>query len=142
LAGSCRRAADAGFDAIELLVPSGEEVDAGELRRLLGDHGLRLSALGTGAGFLRHRLHLSSPDAQVRSAALTFAGCIVDQAGELGAPAIVGSLKGSIEPAVDRSTALNWLSDGLQGLADRAARVGVPLILEPLNRYESNYLNR
>ena len=60
----------------------------------------RLSALGTGAGFLRHRLHLSSPDAQVRSAALTFAGCIVDQAGELGAPAIVGSLKGSIEPAV------------------------------------------
>jgi sugar phosphate isomerase/epimerase len=142
LAGSCRRAAEAGFDAVELLVPSGESVDVGELRKLLDSHHLALSGLGTGAGFLRDRLHLVSPDPDIRRRALEFAATIIDRAGELGGFAIIGSLKGTIEKGVDREAAIGWLVDGLRSLAQRARTHGVPLILEPLNRYESNYINR
>lgn len=142
LAGSCRRAAEAGFDAVEILVPDAEAINVSTVRELLKTHGLRLSGLGTGAGFLTHRLHLASPDSDIRKRAISFATSIIDTAGDLGAFAIIGSLKGSVERGVDRKTAIDWLTDGLQNLADRAGRHGVPLILEPLNRYESNYINR
>ena len=141
-AAGCRRAAEAGFDAVELHVSSAEELDAPLLRRLLSEHKLSLSGLGTGAGFLAHRLHLASPDTSIRRRALDYAGAIVDRAGEFGAFAIIGSLKGSIEPGVERASALGWLHEGLHALAERAGQHGVPLILEPLNRYESNYINR
>lgn len=142
LADGCRRAAAEGFDAVEALVPSAEEFDAGLLRRLLSEHRLGLSGLGTGAGFLAHRLHLASPDATIRRRATDYAAAIVDRAGEFGAFAIIGSLKGSVEPGVKREDALKWLHEGLHELAERAGRHGVPLIVEPLNRYESNYINR
>jgi ABC-type branched-subunit amino acid transport system ATPase component len=41
----------------------------------------------------------------------------------------IGLLKGMVEPGVERSAALAWLSDGLEALGRRAARHGVPLIL-------------
>jgi sugar phosphate isomerase/epimerase len=37
---------------------------------------------------------------------------------------------------------LDWLAEGLAPLARHAADRGVPLILEPLNRYETRVLNR
>jgi sugar phosphate isomerase/epimerase len=142
LADGCRRAAQAGFDAVEVLVPSAEEFDAALLKRLLSEHNLDLSGLGTGAGFLTHRLHLASSDTSIRRRALDYAAAIVDRAGEFGAFAVIGSLKGLVEPGVERATVLDWLCEGLHALAERAARYGVPLIVEPLNRYESNYINR
>jgi sugar phosphate isomerase/epimerase len=142
LAESCRRAAEAGFDAVELLPSSADAIDPAQLRDLLTTHGLRLSGIGTGAGFLLHRLHLCSPDADCRRKAVEFAGGIVDLAGPLGGFAVIGSLKGCLEPGVELATALDWLREGLSILGARAERYGVPLIIEPLNRYESSFINR
>jgi sugar phosphate isomerase/epimerase len=142
LAESCRQATEAGFDAVELLVPDGNSIDTASLRKLLAEYHLGLSGLGTGAGFLVHQFHLSSPDPEKRRRAREYAAAIVDRAGEFGAFAILGSLKGSVEPGVSRQSATQWLGEGLGFLAARADRHGAALVLEPLNRYESNYLNR
>ena len=58
LAESCRRAAQSGFDAVELLAPSGKELQPAIIRPLLKSHDLVLSGVGTGAGFLKHGLPL------------------------------------------------------------------------------------
>ena len=58
-----------------------------------------------------------------------------------GAPAVVGSMQGRIEEDVSREQALGWLAEAVEQLAPRAAARGVPLLIEPLNRYESNVLN-
>ena len=39
-------------------------------------------------------------------------------------------------------SALTWLAEALTDLGAHAARHGVPLLYEPLNRYETNLLNR
>jgi len=141
LAASLRQARASGFRAIEIFPRSAEELDEATLRRGLDRHGLRLAALGTGAGFLTRRLHLLDPDAGRRAEAMRFISAIIDRAGSFGAPAIIGSMKGSLAPGMRRAEAEARLAEGLAELARRAERHGTTLLLEPLNRYETNFVH-
>ena len=140
LPGACKLAKEIGFDGIEIFAPSADAVDEKTLRTLLADHGLALAAMGTGAGWVKHRLSLTSPDASVRAAARYFIRAIIDRAGPLGAPAIVGSMQGRWGDGVDRAAALKLLGDELTELAEHAEQYPVPLLYEPLNRYETNLI--
>jgi sugar phosphate isomerase/epimerase len=141
LSDACRRAGELGFDGLEVFPRSAEEVDWKRLRLLLDEHQLKLAAVGTGAGWVVHKSRLTDPDAGVRERAKAFAGEIIDCAGQLGAPAIIGSMQGRCDASVDRQQALAWLGGALEELAERAARHNVPVLLEPLNRYETNVLS-
>ncbi len=144
LEAAVRTAAELGYDGVEVFPPSPSAADwpAAELTRLTGSHGVRLAAIGTGAGWVRHRVHLCHPDAAVRRAAEYFILGIVDLAGGAGAPAIIGSLQGSSGPDVPRGAALDHLAAALGRLAARARTHGQVLLYEPLNRYETNLFNR
>ena len=112
------------------------------LRKLLDDNGLALAAIGTGAGWVKHRLSLTSPDAGVRGQAKTFIRSIIDLAGPFGAPAIIGSMQGRHGDGVDRPTALaSARATHSRNLANTRQQYGVPLIYEPLNRYETNLID-
>jgi sugar phosphate isomerase/epimerase len=47
-----------------------------------------------------------------------------------------------VETGVERVQSLGWLAEGLSELGSNAAACGVNLIFEPLNRYETNLINR
>jgi sugar phosphate isomerase/epimerase len=142
LADACERAAALGFDAIEIFPPSATAIDRAELTALLAKWNLRVAAVGTGAGWVAHKLQLTHADATIRARAREFVRGIIDFAGGFGAPAIIGSMQGRWEGAVTREQALGWLAEALEDLAAHAATHGVPLIYEPLNRYETNLFNR
>lgn len=141
LAAGIRSAAELGFDAVEVFPPGPEVIDVEQLRMLLGEHRLALAAMGTGAGWVRQKLALTSGDAAIRQQAESFIGDIIDKAGALGAPAIIGSMQGRWGDGVSRDTAVAYLSESLSRLGERATRHGVPLLYEPLNRYETNLFN-
>ena len=138
LAAHCAKAAELGFEAVEVFAPSGDALK--QVKPLLAEHKLSLAAAGTGAGWVLHRLRLTDPDAGVRERARQFVGQIIDAAGNLGAPAIIGSMQGRYEGAVSRDQALGWLEEALNELGERAAGFKVPLLFEPLNRYETNMI--
>ena len=142
LAAGCAKAAEHGFDAVEIFPPSADALDAGQLKSLLAKYNLKIAAVGSGAGWVKHRLHLTDADAAVRRRAREFIATIIDFAGSFGAPAIIGSMQGRWGDGVTRAQALAWLAEALEELAPRAAVHGVPLLYEPLNRYETNLLNR
>jgi sugar phosphate isomerase/epimerase len=141
LPGSCRKAKELGFDAVEVFPSAPDAVDAAGLRTLLSDNGLSLAAVGTGAGWVRHKLHLCLPDAAARIKARSFIRSVVDLAGPLGAPAIIGSMQGRTVDGVDHATAMRYVAEALEDLGEHARQYGVPLIYEPLNRYETNLVN-
>jgi sugar phosphate isomerase/epimerase len=141
LPAACRQAAELGFDAVEVFPPGPDAVDAGELRKLLGDNGLSLAAVGTGAGWVKHKLTLTSPDPAVREKAAAFVRAVIDFAGPLGAPAIIGSMQGRWGDGVTKDAALGWLTDHVIELGEYAEQFDVPLLYEPLNRYETNLVN-
>jgi len=142
LAAGCAKAAEHGFDAVEIFPASAAELDAGQVKELLAKHNLQVAAIGSGAGWVKHKLLLTSPDSAVRRHAREFIAAIIDLAGSFSAPTIIGSMQGRWGDGVTRAQALAWLAEALEELAPRAARHGVPLLYEPLNRYESNLLNR
>jgi len=137
----CRAARACGFDAVEIFPGSAADLPAAEVGRVLAEQGLGLAAVGTGAGWVRHRLHFCHADPAVRERAIAFAGDIVAAAGRLGAPAIIGSMQGQATPEVPRPDALDLLAEALSQLGSRAEAHGQVLLYEPLNRYETNLFN-
>lgn len=143
LPASCRKASELGFDAVEIFPPGPDAVDPVNLRILLEGHGLALAAVGTGAGWVKHRLTLVHPESSVRDRARDFIRAIIDFAGPFQAPAIIGSMQGRSggDSGVDPSTAAGYLAEALEELGEYARNYGVPLVYEPLNRYETNMAN-
>ncbi len=141
LAVGCERAASLGFDAVEVFPRSSKELDVRLLQSLLTQHRLKLAAVGTGAGWVVHKLRLTDPSEATRRRAREFVAAIIDLASSFGAPAIIGSMQGRWEGSVSRDQALGWLAEAFEELAPRAQTHGVPLLVEPLNRYETNVLN-
>jgi sugar phosphate isomerase/epimerase len=141
LASACRKARELGFDAVEIFPSSADALNGDRLRTLLEDHGLALAAMGTGAGWVKGRLHLCLPDATARTRARAFIRSIIDLAGSVQAPAIIGSMQGRSGDAMDHATATGYLTEALDELGDYARQYQVPLIFEPLNRYETNMVN-
>ncbi len=140
LSDAFERAAQLGFDAVEIFAPGPDAVDPAELKKLVADSGLCVAAVGTGAGMVKHGLSLTSPDPSVRAKAQDFVRSMIDFGGPFGAPAIIGSMQGRFGGDVSHPQALAFLAESLEKLATNASTYNVPLLYEPLNRYETNLI--
>jgi sugar phosphate isomerase/epimerase len=141
LGEACRKAQQLGFDAVEMFPSAPDAVDPARLRILLNDHGLALAAVGTGAGWVKRKLTLTQSEASTRVKAREFIRDMIDFAAQFRAPAIIGSMQGRSGEGVELATARGYLADALELLGEHAKQYGVPLIFEPLNRYETNLSN-
>jgi sugar phosphate isomerase/epimerase len=141
LASSMAKAAELGFDAIELFTASADAIDPQQLQELLDRYHLKLAAVGTGAGKVLHGWTLTDPDAAIRQKAVSFISEMIGFGAKFGAPAIIGSMQGNIPPQGTAGQSLSWLAEGLDQLGELALSKNVFLIYEPLNRYETNLLN-
>ena len=117
-------AAAIGFDAVELFLPEPGFISVAEVKSLAAEHGLAIAAVGTGAGMLRHGLSITDADENLREAALDFVLAMIDFGGQLGAPAILGSMQGR--------GSIDLLASGLRLCGERAQKHSVPFIYEPL----------
>jgi sugar phosphate isomerase/epimerase len=139
---SIPKAAKIGFDAVELFTASADAVDPEQLEQLCDKNKIKIAAVGTGAGKVLYGLTLTSPDENVRQKAVAFISEMVTFGARFGAPAIIGSMQGNVEPGIERAQAEEWLAESLNELGSRAEDQGVRLIYEPLNRYETNMFNQ
>jgi sugar phosphate isomerase/epimerase len=141
LEASLRTAAELGYDAVELFPPEPDALDPVAVRKLLEQHRLAVSAVGSGAGWVRHKLSLTHPDAEHREKARGFVRSMIDFAAQLNAPVIIGSMQGRWGDGVSKDQALAFLKEGLAPLGEHARSRDQVLLYEPLNRYETNLIN-
>lgn len=138
---SCAKAAELGFDAVEIFPAQAWGFDVELLNTTLAQYKLGVAAMGTGAGWVKHKLLLTSPSAEVREQAVNFVAAMIDCAAEHNAPAIVGSMQGKVDPGRSRDEVMTFFREGIEVLASLAAKKDQILLIEPLNRYETNLLN-
>ncbi|MBM3471038.1 MAG: sugar phosphate isomerase/epimerase [Armatimonadetes bacterium] len=136
-AGVARLAA-LGFDGAELAIRDAAVVDAGRIEAVVRNANLAVPAIGTGQAFLRDGLSLSSADAGVRLAAATRLLGHVRLAARLDSLVIIGLIRGRAEGG-QAATASRFL-EGIGPVLDAAASAGVRLVIEPINRYETDFL--
>jgi len=137
----CQTAARLGYDAIELFAPGPDVVPVATLKELLRSNNIDIAAVGTGAGMVIHQLNLCDPDSGRRDQAKAFIQSMIQYGAQLGVPAIIGSMQGRWGGDISRDQAFDWLRSALNDLGEIAGNEGVPLIYEPLNRYETNMCN-
>ena len=142
------RAAALGFDGVELAVRDPREVDGARLRDHCARLGLPVVAIGTGQAYLHEGLALAAPEAGIRRAAserliqhIRLASILnaITGAPPAGVQVIVGLIRGRAGEA--RAQAETWLREGLRPIVDAAAEAGVGVVIEPVNRYETDFLN-
>lgn len=133
-------AAEVGFHGVELAIGDPKSLDAASLKRLLAARGLEVPALGTGAAYAEG-LSLSHPEAARREGAVSRLKAHVDLAAELGAHVIVGLIRGRAKDGLGRERATECIAAGMREVAGYAAARGVRLLLEPMNRFETDLVN-
>ena len=70
LGNACEEAAALGFDAVELFFQEPRSVNVAEVQAALAGHNLSAAAFGSGAGWVKHKLRLTDPDARMRRRAV------------------------------------------------------------------------
>jgi len=129
-----------GYDAVEIPVEGEDQFDVDRVRDLIEAHGLAVyvcAVIGPGRDLLL-------PDEYENG--MAYLRMCIDVARRLGAPTVAGPLYSAVgrcwqaTPA-ERANDVERLAGRLRVLGDYAAERGVALGLEPLNRFETSFLN-
>lgn len=142
LAEGLRAAADCGFDVVELSLRAVEDIDADWLATILNEYHLSLTAIATGQSCIHDCLCLCDPDPEVCAATVRRLMSIIQVATRFNAAVIVGSIRGRLSgTAEERSQQRAAATEAIHECARFAAAHEVTLLLEPINRYETNFVN-
>lgn len=129
-----------GYDGAELAVRDPALLDAAAVKPLLNGYGLAVPAIGTGQAWGEEGLSLTDVSAAVRRRAIERLQAHADLAAILRARVIIGLIRGKLRGDIAEQQRA-WAVAGLREVAAHAARRGVELVVEPINRYETNFLN-
>jgi 5-keto-L-gluconate epimerase len=129
-----------GYDGVELMLRDPAALDGPAIAQLVRAHGLTVAAFGTGQVAEEDKLSLLAPEASARAAAVERLQAVLRFAGPFGAPVVVGRFRGSVPRGVSREEGLDWLATGLTTAAATAREVGVPIVIEPQNRFNTNVI--
>jgi sugar phosphate isomerase/epimerase len=114
-------------------------LDWPHVRRTLADAGLQTPQVVTGELFGADGLRLVTPDLHLYQRALARTQAVIDLAGYLGAMVNIGRLRGRLE-GLTSANPWHEAVERLGVLAAYAEERGVRIALEPLNRYETDFI--
>lgn len=133
---------DWGFDSVEIVLEDSRNIDIGLIRKALDDNGLICGSVcaGMGAG---HDLRGSTVEQQ---RAVAFVRDVLDRMATLGCRVLAGPLYSAVgrAEAVERHVyQKQWetVVGHLRHLSEYAGERDVSLAIEPINRYETDFIN-
>ena len=133
-------AAALGYDGVELHLRRPTDVDQADLLKLLADSGLGVPTLGTGMAAGEDGLTFAHHDPAIRAEAVARIEEHIHLAASIGSAVTIGLIWGRMgADPVQRSERMKTALGCLAECCRTAESEGVTLLLEPLNRYESDY---
>jgi len=131
-----------GFETVEIPIEDPSHIDPAKVKAAADKNGLAIGSvcacMGPGRDF--------RGTAEDQKTAMTYCKAIIDQAAAMGCPSVIGpvySVVGkadAVEPA-QQKTEWALVVKNLKELCKHAESKGVQICVEPLNRFETDFLN-
>jgi D-psicose/D-tagatose/L-ribulose 3-epimerase len=136
------KVAEIGYDWIEIPLEGLDDIDYAEAAAVIKTHNLGISCTGA----LGPDRDLINPDPAIRENAKAYVRGAIDAAQQLGATNLVGPFYSAVgrtwqQSEAERQHDLELLVESLKELCAYATERGVVICLEPLNRFETSFLN-
>lgn len=130
-----------GFDSMEVHIRKPDMVDGPRLAEHCAGIGVEISSIGTGMAYGMEGLSITSVDTAVRKAAVQRLKDQLDLGAALKCPVIIGSMRGTIEKGRTFAQTDALMVESMKELADYAEQTATELVIEVIDRFETNYLN-
>jgi sugar phosphate isomerase/epimerase len=140
LAEKVGKAARLGFDGVELMVRDPAKLDWVSIKDTVGNAGLEIPQVVTGELFGADGLCLATADQALARRAMERLRGVMDMAAYLGAMVNIGRLRGRLSSLASEPDPWAFACRQLGSAVAYAAEKGVKITLEPINRYETDFV--
>jgi D-psicose/D-tagatose/L-ribulose 3-epimerase len=140
--GLVKKVREMGFDIIEICIEDPATIDVSRINEALKENDLKATICGA---FGPDR-DASSDDRNIRANAVKYLEACIDAARGLGAPFVAGPMYSAVGKTRllspdERAKQWSLAVETLKPVADYAGQRGVQLAIEPLNRFETDFIN-
>jgi D-psicose/D-tagatose/L-ribulose 3-epimerase len=140
--GLVKKVREIGFDIIEICIEDPATIDVSRISEALKENDLKATICGA---FGPDR-DASSEDRNIRANTISYLKACIDAAQELGSPFVAGPMysatgKTRLLSSDERAKQWSLAIETLKPVADYAGQRGVQLAIEPLNRFETDFIN-
>ncbi len=140
LVDGIKKAKALGYDGVEIAIRDPKMVNPKEIKGIATENKIDIVAIGTGQAYNQEGLYMTSPNEDIRKKTLERLTAQIEFASEFGAHLIIGLIRGSIRD-ISYEEGVELFIDGLEKLGKYAKEKGVKIVIEPINRYELNFIN-
>jgi len=139
---SIKKAHTLGYDGVELALLDSSQIDVSQVDALCREYGLKIPMISSGQVYAQGNLCFTSPDKHIREEAKSRIKGLIDLAERFDAMVNIGRVRGPVQSGEPYENAEKRFLDSLDEVAAYAQPKGVVVAVEPVNRYEINFLNR
>ncbi len=134
------KARELGYDGVEIAIRDPKSVNVSEIKDIADKNNMKIVAIGTGQAYNQEGLYMTSPDRNIREKTIKRLKEQVEFASVFGAHLIIGLIRGSIKD-ISYEDGVNLFLEGLREIGEFAGEKGIKIVIEPINRYELNFIN-
>lgn len=140
LSDGIKRAKDLGYDGVEIAIRDPLSVNVAEIIKIKDENSIEIVAIGTGQAYHKEGLFMTSPDRDIRKRTRERLFSQIDFASNFGAHLIIGLIRGSITD-IPFERGVEYFIQEMKEIGKYAKEKGVKIVIEPINRYELNFIN-
>lgn len=138
---SIAKAADMGYHGVELALKTAEDVNPTQIDKWLSQSNMEVSCISTGQVFAALGLYFTHHDSSARERVIRVFAGLIHLAKDFGKLVNVGRTRGFIDKNQSYDEAERLFIDTTRQICDIAGEHGVSIVIEPVNRYEINFVN-
>lgn len=136
-----KKASELGYDGVEISLRDAKEINYSWLKKILLKLNLKVYGIATGQTYYNDGFSLYNSQRDKRDKAIQRMKEHIDLANRLGSIVIIGGIRGKLDTDLAIERQLNSGKEAIREIAEYAYRHQVTLVLEAINRYETNIFN-